>query len=213
MPSIPSIDERLRFLQERRRQLPDRLRQEADRLRRQGTAPPTELLEEVRRYAQWFLTCEEELSAGGDVESCRSGLDHLIQRHERLQALAPTMTMLSQMAVLAASSDGAQSAIIEVREEARRLLDSLKANPDDPVAATLADGTHPLSHLRNLSDGAEILKDADWETAFDVVAERYGRSLAVAAVRRRLTWADPLACPQSEDGLSDVNASNRENET
>jgi len=159
-------------------------------MRRIGTALPREVLRSLREYGEWFDASALELgcSAGPGGGSVR--LDRLIERRERFRTLAPALELLTRTATLQGSGEEAETAARAVRQEASQLMETLRIRPDDPIAETLLDGTHPLALLAGLLDG-EDLDDANWGRAYDAVAETYGRAAAIAAARHRLAWGLP----------------------
>jgi hypothetical protein len=82
------------------------------------------------------------------------------------------------------------TALEACREQASSLLEALASRPEpqlDPHLAALASGDHPLSKIVTAVEGTSSLDDTEWTELYASISENYGRELATAVARSRVT--------------------------
>lgn len=103
----------------------------------------------------------------------------------------------------------------EVQAEAKALRETLRASegPDvHPEATALAQGRHPLAEFLTLVEGHNQLDDDLWLLLQHVVAEHFGKPLAMSAARGKLYQTPARLIPdrltlEQRNGLSPADSS------
>ena len=101
--------------------------------------------------------------------------------------------ILGKCARLARGTEGDYPPLQPCKQAAVELASSLSACDEDslpPGILGLLSGDHPLAALIQLVEGADNLADDDWERLRSVIEGAYGPSLATAASRGRIGFAD-----------------------
>ncbi|TAD80726.1 MAG: hypothetical protein EA001_00120 [Oscillatoriales cyanobacterium] len=196
-----------------------RLSLAAGELSNLGTPPSASLLEEASRYQQTFerlrnralgLAKEAGLAAGA-VPANLVSVRELEAFVRSLMPVGSPETVQQQalslvdrvLAIRYNGSSDAQAALTDCHNQARQvrgLIATSSAMNLPQVAISLVKGNHPLCALLSLVDEADRLDDDRWVQLEDTVARSFGRSLAVAASRRKLqiggsSIASPTAAP------------------
>jgi hypothetical protein len=99
------------------------------------------------------------------------------------------LNVLDKALRLMALGDAELPAIEVLRGRARSLRESVLAADGDGLseeAVLLASGDHPLARLLAAVERPEALGDVEWADLHVVIAESFGRPVAVAMARQRL---------------------------
>ncbi|WP_145367418.1 hypothetical protein [Maioricimonas rarisocia] len=190
--NLSLLTNRVRTLQERRETLVTSLRRAAADLRTHGRAPAetvrTELEEFHREWESLVADLEtHELEPPADLEEAAARVDE-VQRQSRTESALEALEGLDRIC----GDDGELTpAAMEIRSAAESVRAGVTNEefPDTSAIEALQTGRHPLVMLRRLLEEEEALSDDDWEEAVESIRNQFGRGVATAVVRRRLTIA------------------------
>ena len=184
-------------LRERSGYLSAALRDAAHGLSESGRVPARPLIAELRRFGGDFRELRLQWRSGGNVELDQNGsvvkpstILELEQEFDHRIAVRSALVLLDRLGAVRLTderdSDHWQRCLIESRDLRRELATSASA-----LAATqakrLVSGDHPLGAVMTLIADRDELPDERWRILHDVVVRLYGRDLATAIVRQRLT--------------------------
>ena len=186
-----------RDLRERSRRLSAELRGVSRGLSEDGQVPSRSLIADLRRFGGDFcgLRLQGRLDghdgpdqADPSVES--ASLSDLEQQFEHRVVVRSAMVMLDRMNAVQLSDERDAAHWQRCLIEGRALRRELATSPLALAAAQakrLVSSDHPLGAVVTLIADREELTDERWRTLHEAVIELYGRDLATAIVRQRLT--------------------------
>lgn len=222
-PNPPDFSQPLAALTQRFSALGAKLAEAARALAQSGTLPPEPLLEELAAARGEFVDLRASVLEAAQAFSVQAAAD--------VTSLA-ALQQLVRAVVEAAEEAARQAALAEARQRALAVIDQVLAvvHVDDPGFAPLSrahaharqvreavldpavlespnaqarlEGTPAFSALLTLIEGREALDDERFAELEDVVAQTFGRALAVAATRGKLVvgGAAPKAAPTTARG-------------
>lgn len=153
----------------------------------------TSLQGEVRQLAHNLGVTEVESRPAESLEDLGSLLveleRHELERSRAGQARRQALETLERIARLVYADPKDFPPLRECQEAARGLEQSIAAtHPSElpPEAFALADGTHAYNALLALAESDAGLNDDDWANALELVQDRLGKPLSVAAARAKI---------------------------
>jgi len=175
-------------------------------LARPGAPPDRDYLDELADAVREFASLRDEVlklaghsslavPSPGDLASTRE-LDALLrtlvdemekeaQRAAANRARRDALALLDRVTALTHRDDPRFGALAACQSQARDLQSTI-ARSADSERAIWTPALAPFAALLTLLDGQQALTDDAWAVLEDSVAETFGRSLAVAAARRKL---------------------------
>jgi hypothetical protein len=203
-----------------------RLSLAAGELSNLGTPPSASLLEEVGRYQQTFERLRDRAlglakEAGLAADAVPANLVSVRELESFVRSLMPVgspetvqqqaLALIDRvLAIRYHGTSDAQAALADCHNQARQvrgLIATSSATNLPQVAVSLVKGNHPLCALLSLVDEADRLDDDRWVQLEDTVARSFGRSLAVAASRRKLQiGGGPVAATSAPQSVSPLTA-------
>lgn len=211
--------QQLKALSQRIPNLIGRLSPAVAKLKEDGTPLANHLIEELAAYRQEFANLRQKALAFGksssqqDVASLRD-LETLIksiiatdsQDGVREQALA----VLNRVLTITHREQGDFAPLKSCQQKAQELHRAISSSPAGtlhPNAKAVADGKHPVSAVLTLVEQQENLEDDQWVTLEEEVAAAFGKQLAIAISRGKLTVpaaAPAVAATPNLDQISEV---------
>src|SRR3954452_8457371 len=188
--------------------LGERLLGAARQLHAPGTPPPEKLIEELSNSRRDFNALRDRArqraesldvalpnAATLDTIQGLTALLDLVAEAEIRQAKGEetrrrALAVLDRALTLKHSGEGEFAPLRDCQAQARSLRDSIAAvewSDLPPEAAQLAEGDHPFAKLLALVEDREVLNDDLWASLHDGVGAAFGKSLAAAAARAKLT--------------------------
>ncbi|MHC5539365.1 hypothetical protein ACYOEI_14195 [Singulisphaera rosea] len=206
-------------------ELGERLLAAARQLHSPGTLPPEALVEalsdsrhafqelrgRVRERAGALGLAEPPESSLDSLQGVNSLLDSVIEaeigraKGESIRRRA--LGTLERVTYLTHTSDPNFTPIRECLDRARELHDKIADGPWSDLpreAEQLAEGDHPFSHLLILTEGRDELDDDRWASFHESISSAFGKSLAAAAARSKLSVsseAPPFPADPSGSGF------------
>ncbi len=160
----------------------------AQELREHGTEPPAELVSRLDRFRARFQELRVELRGRfPDAQTAASieDLQTALASHAQVQAALQVVDAAARIQHREVSGFPPLNRVWDQCRTVREQL--LTAPPARDAASALLEGRHPLAALVHLVREAETLSDERWESLQELVATQFGRELATAVVRGRLT--------------------------
>ena len=229
--NLENLLQQLAFLQQNFFQLSERLTKAATELQDPGIPLTGELILELEECQRNFLELRDKvlaLVASSKVSPIpnrnkivsRRDLQYLLQNVAEIEeknsegekvrscALRVLQRILSIVHRVESDFLPLQECQVKAREY-QVILES--AGCEHPDIQSLADGNHPLSKLLTLISDWEDLEDERLADLQDAVIESFGRTLAIAAVRGKLTFKEEvvqdlalLSSTQADERISRV---------
>ncbi len=201
--------EQLASLQQRFSQLSEKLTKAARQLQDPGIPLAEELILEIGECQINFLQLRDralELAVSSEVSPIPKrnelvsyrDIEYLLQtvaqlqkkKSEGEQVRYKALTVLQRVLAIAHRLESNFQPLQECQETARKLFRDISNSQESdlhPDTQILADGNHPLSELLTLTSDWEDSDDERLGDLQDAVTESFGRALAMAAVRGKLT--------------------------
>lgn len=180
-------------LRERGGRLSSTLREVSRDLSENGHAPSSPVIGELRRFHGDF----RELRSDGDLEGDQYGstvevasLSDLEREFEFRVSVRSALALLDRLDAIRLTDERNAANWQRCLSEGRAIRSGLTAGLSSLAAAQanrLLSGEHPLGAVMTLIVDRDELNDDRWSVLHDAVAEAYGRDLATAIVRQRLT--------------------------
>ncbi len=208
-PDGRALEAELAALGDRFASVGEALRRAADLMLSSGLAPPLDALQDaadchrdLERIGTQTARLAESLSVAApganpsllDLCNCLAaviGAEHERGRREDIRRRATLP--LDRVLGIAHREEETFAPLRRLQDEARDLLRAIAEAPEElpTEAGPLVDGTHPLVSFLAMIDRPEALCDEAWAALHAVVADSFGRALAVAAARGRLVADRP----------------------
>jgi hypothetical protein len=180
-------EQQLRELRGGSQELSAALLATAQELRETGAEPPADLLARLERYRLRFTALKEELverfPAAGDAGSL-DDLDAAVASQAEVLAALEVLEAAARLQHREVAGFPPLHRVCDQCQQVRRELLSASAME---MASALVEGRHPLAALVHLVRDGATLSDDRWEALQEAVAQQFGRELATAVVRGRLT--------------------------
>lgn len=211
----PDLATALDALQADYRQLRPRLAETADQLE-QGQPPAEDLLAQLAAARQRFLELREtvaqraageQLSTSAAPPDSLSALTELVhqvteaqrsrmQREQQQQTRSRAVQVLKRVLSIRHRDRADFAPLVQCQARAGRLSEAEGDAAHDEFQR-LAEGNHPLCDVLTLLESYRVIDDERWQQLHDRIAETFGRELALAIVRGRLTFpaANPAVTP------------------
>ncbi|MEW4528218.1 hypothetical protein [Maioricimonas sp. JC845] len=181
-------------------ELADALDAAAEQLDADGRCPEIGL---VTRLADWEERLNEltrEIQAfgsvhDGELESGVWSIDQLEHASRKQTLLSRAGDLNSRVQAVRHVDEPEFAPLVAARSEASQWLDTLSSRNADAIAAeveTLSVSPPAWLSLLRLIEQADTLSDDEWSRLDEAVTETYGRTLAIAAARGKLT-SQPVA--------------------
>jgi hypothetical protein len=203
---------RLAALTERFAGLAAKLAQAGRELDRSGTLPAEALLGELAAARSEFgdlrssvLDAARSLSVSTPPLAEVDGLTHLEplvievitaegRRAAAVEARERALAMLDRVLVVSHADDPSFPALVQCQAKAQELRQgAMDPSTFDPDSSPIVESTPAFSALLTLIEGREQLDDDRFSALEDAVSKSFGRQLAVAAMRGKLTIGDAAA--------------------
>jgi hypothetical protein len=220
-PSSSDLSQELAVISDVFSDLGERLLSAARQLHAPGTPPPEKLVEELTASRRDFFAIRDRTRQRAealrvscpreDVLNTVQGLSKLIdeigeaeaRRAKGEETRRRAIATLDRTLQLSHTGGGDFAPLREVHDQVRQLRGSIESaswETPHPEAERLALDDHPYVHLLHLVEKRDELNDDQWATLHDSVGERFGKPLAAAAARAKLSLppvaeaeAQPLA--------------------
>jgi hypothetical protein len=185
-----------------------RLMDAARQVQTPGTPPSEALLDELSSCRRDFANLRDRTRTLGQslrvvcppvdnlvsLEDLTSLLDDIaeaeIRQAKNEETRRRSLSVLDRLLVLQHVSDTDFAALLPCKEQARALHQEISVSEWDALPAhtePLAEGGHALAHLITLIEDRDELSDDLWAELHESVQTAFGKSLATAAARGRLT--------------------------
>lgn len=188
---------RIGALRERGGCLSTALREVSCGLSENGRAPSFSLIGELRRFQSDFRELQSQWRSGGDLAGSQhdsvvevESLSDLEREFECRVSVLSALAMLDQLDAIRLTDERDAANWQRCLSEGREIRSELARSPSSLAAAhanRLLSSEHPLGALVTLIVDRDELNDERWGVLHDAVVEVYGRDLATAIVRQRLT--------------------------
>ncbi|WP_332973810.1 MULTISPECIES: AAA family ATPase [unclassified Microcoleus] len=167
-----------------------KLIQELDESRKNFIQLRDNVLELAESLAVSPMLQAEEIGSLADIKSVLDRVD-LAEKQKSAIALVrdSALRVLERILAIAHRVESNFQSLLECQETARELQRAISESQESdlhPDTQLLADGNHPFSQLLTLIAEWEAADDEGLASLQDVVAESFGRTLAMAAVRGKL---------------------------
>lgn len=193
-------------LRERSGGLSVALREVSRGLLENGRTPSSRLIDELRRFQSDFRELQSKWRLDGDLERSQNGcaveidsLSDLEQEFECRVSVCSALRMLDRLDEIRLTDERDAANWQRCLSESWMVRSELAASPSSLAVAhanRLLSGEHPLGAVMTLIVDRDGLSDERWRTLHDSVVATYGRDLATAIVRQRLT------VPSTEAGVA-----------
>jgi hypothetical protein len=185
-----------------------RLMEAARQFQGPGTPPSEALVEELTSCRHEFANVRDRTRALGQslhvdcppveglpgLENLKALLDQIaeaeIQQAKNEELRRRSLSVLGRVLALTHVSDSDFAALRGCKEQARALHHDISVSEWDTLpteADPLAEGGHALAHLMTLIEDRDELSDDLWAELHESVGRAFGKSLATAAARAKLT--------------------------
>jgi hypothetical protein len=206
--SSNDLSQDLAEISDRFSELGERLLGAARQLHAPGTPPSEKLLEELSGSRRDFIGLRDRardraesldvpLPSAATLDTIQglTALLDLVAEAEIRQAKGEetrrrALAVVERVLTLKHSGEGEFAPLRDCQAKARSLRDSVAAvawSDLPPEAAQLAEGDHPFAKLLALVEDREVLNDDLWASLHDGVGATFGKSLAAAAARAKLS--------------------------
>ncbi|MEG4320934.1 MULTISPECIES: sigma-70 family RNA polymerase sigma factor [unclassified Microcoleus] len=164
--------------------------QELDESRKNFIQLRDKVLELAESLAVSSMLQAEEIGSLADIKSVLDRVD-LAQKQKSARSLVrdSALRVLERILAIAHRVESNFQSLLECQEKARELQRAISESHESdlhPDTQLLADGYHPFSKLLTLIAEWEAADDEHLASLQDAVAESFGRTLAMAAVRGKL---------------------------
>jgi hypothetical protein len=188
--------------------LSERLMDAARQFQAPGTPPSEALVDELASCRRDFENLRDRTRALGQslhvacppaedlasLEDLTSLLDEIaeaeIRQAKNEEVRRRSLSVLDRVLVLAHASDADFAALRTCKDQARELHHAIAVGEWDALPADaepLAEGGHALAHLMTLIEDRDELSDDLWAELHESVGAAFGKALATAAARAKLT--------------------------
>ena len=184
-------------LRERSRLLSAALRDVARGLSENGRAPSRPLIADLRQFGSDFRELQSHWRSVGDLGRDPNGsaaepasISELEREFEHRVAVRSALVVLDRLDAVRLTDERDSAHWQWCLTEGQALRRELATSPSAQAAALaerLVSGEHPLGAVVTLIADRDELSDERWRTLQVAVVESYGRDLATAIVRQRLT--------------------------
>ena len=198
---LERIQQQIGDLRERSGQLSAALREVALGLSESGRIPSTLLLADLRRFTNDFHEWPSLWDAGNWIDDDRSGFTsqatsvaQLEKEFEHRVLVRKALVVLDRLDAIRMTDERDSASWQRCMFESRAIRQELTATRPTLVASQanrLASGEHPLCGVVALIADRDELSDERWRALHDAVLASYGRDLATAIARGRLTMPSP----------------------
>lgn len=165
-------------------------RADLDRLR-------SRLLSEAQSLALQPAPEQDDLSSLGKLESLLHTITHAREARGEAEMLRQcALSTLARVMTLQHHEGDPFAPLLELQNSARDLHQAVsnaswsELHPDTQV---LVNGRHPFSTLIMLIERQEQLEDDEWVSLQEIIAQSFGKAMAVAAARGKLFFSEFLA--------------------
>lgn len=160
----------------------------ADDLREQGQAIPSELLSRLADYTSRFITLENGIREMCPQLGASPSLDDLENAIQSQQQVQKALEVIESATRLRHREQQAFAPLNRVMALCQSLREELSGTrPPSNTADELIQGKHAVSALLALVREPDSLSDERWQTFQEMVAHQFGRELATAVARGRVT--------------------------
>lgn len=160
----------------------------ADDLRDQGQVVPLELLSQLDQYSQRFLAVQTAMRGAWRTLVNADSLDELEQALQGQQQVQQALEVLESATRLKHREQAAFAPLNRVLELCQSLREQLTTTPAAvETADELIEGRHAVAALVQLVREPDSLSDERWQSLQELVANHFGRELATAVARGRVT--------------------------
>ncbi len=184
-------------LRERGGRLSAALREASRGLFENGRVPAKPLIADLRRFRSVLREWPSAWRSGGDIGRDGNGsvvepasISELEQDFEHRVAVRSALVVLDRLEAIRLTDERDSTHWQQCLTESRAIRHELAVSPAVLAAAQahrLVSGEHPLGAVVTLIADRDELSDERWRTLHEAVVECYGRDLATAIVRGRLT--------------------------
>ncbi|MGC9524588.1 MAG: hydrogenase [Limnospira sp.] len=193
-PTNDNLQQQLKSLSDRHSQLGQELSQAAIALGKSGTPVGEPLLQALVKYNRDFASLQQKLQSRGQPTAGQAisiaVLEELYQNIARPAgggvASQKAIALLDRVLALTHGDQPDFAPLQKAQEQARQLKQKLAIAPA-PEAEALAENRHPLAILLTLLDSAQTLDDERWAALAETVETAFGKALAVAISRGKIT--------------------------
>ena len=205
--------QQLKALSQRVPNLTGRLSPAVAKFKEDGTPLASNLIEELAAYRQEFANLRQKVLALGksnssqlDVASLRdleSLVKSIIASNSQDEVREEALTILNRVLTIThrEQSDFAPlKACHQKAEELRRAISSSPVGTLHPNTKAVAERKHPVAAVLTLVEQQENLEDDQWVALEEEVAAAFGKQLAVAISRGKLTVPAPTKIPPAVPG-------------
>ncbi|QDU36793.1 hypothetical protein Mal4_10910 [Maioricimonas rarisocia] len=181
-------------------ELGDALESAAERLETAGLCPDIRLVARLTGWEERLGELSEQIRAtesvhDGEPEADVWSIDQLEHACRKQELSSRARELVTRVESLRHVDEPEFRPLVEARAEAGQWLTSLSSRNADAIGEAVAEleASPPAwLSLLQLVEQAETLSDDDWSRLDEAVSETYGRSLAIAAARGKLT-GEPVA--------------------
>ena len=187
--------------------LADRLTQAAKQLQDSGLPPAENLLQEIATYSRNFAAVQKQAleitPSQGEIASLKD-IQNLVQTAEaaggKAEIRSQALKVLDRVLTIAHREQSDFAPLLLVHTKARELHRAIsESNPTQlhSDAESLISGKHPVSAVLALVAQQDQLDDQQWVILEETVSAAFGKQIAVAISRGKLTVAQMIAPPQA----------------
>jgi uncharacterized protein YjdB len=187
--------------------LADRLAHAAKQLQDSGIPPAESLLQEIVTYSRNFAAVQKQAleitPSQGEIASLKD-IQNLVQTAEaaggKAEIRSAALKVLDRVLAIAHCEQSDFAPLQLVHTKARELYRAISESTPTQVhsdAESLISGKHPVSAVLALVAQQDKLDDEQWVILEETVSAAFGKQLAVAISRGKLTVAQMIAPPQA----------------
>jgi hypothetical protein len=224
-PNTDDLAKRLAALSERLTALGATLAQTAQQLQGAGTVPTEAVVDEVTKIRTDFLDVRHRVleaarslsisvPATSEIDSVRTleplldGIVQALAAQEKKAALAEArsrvLAVLDRVLTISHSDGPNFTALVQCLAKAKEIRQAAQDPQafDSENAPAFLDSIPSFAALLSIIEGRDALDDDKFATLDEQVTQAFGRTLAVAAARGKLTIGAPPAAPVAERAAS-----------
>ncbi|MBI1346685.1 hypothetical protein GC163_10400 [bacterium] len=160
----------------------------ADDLRDQGSGIPNDLLTQLSRYGMRLQTLQASLRLAYPQLPGNPSLDDLevlLQSQQHVQQALQVLDSASRLKHREQLAFAPLNRVLELCQSLREQLATPGASGE--TAEDLVEGRHAVAALVQLVREPDSLTDERWQSLQELVARQFGRELATAVARGRVT--------------------------
>ncbi|MEG4939658.1 hypothetical protein [Microcoleus sp. F4-D5] len=202
-PAHKDLLQQIARLSETYGNLADRLSQAAKQLQDSGLPPSDSLLQEVATYSRNFATLQKqaiELNksaiAPGEIASLKD-IQNLVETAAASEGIAEmrdaALKVLDRVLAIAHREQSDFAPLQSVHAKARELQRAISESTPTQLhsdAESLVSGKHPVAAVLALVEQQDKLDDEQWVFLEETVSAAFGKQIAVAISRGKLTIAE-----------------------